>query len=191
MKLRAVTVLALAAGLGMTGAVLAQDDVAKRTAGSREVVKNFGGRLVAALQGALKSGGPEAAIQVCKVEAPKIATEEGARTGWQVGRTALKVRNPNNAADAFEKRVLESFAARAAKGEPLANMEHTETVTENGKKVFRYMKAIPTGDVCVTCHGTDLAPTLAAKIKSLYPQDQATGFQVGQLRGAITIRQPM
>lgn len=191
MMARTVVVLALATGLGIAGAAQAQDDADKRTQGSRNVVKTFGGRLLTALQDALKSSGPEAAIAVCNREAPKIAAEEGARTGGKVGRTALKVRNPNNAPDAFERRVLESFAARAAKGEPLANMEHAETETENGKPVFRYMKAIPTGDVCITCHGADIAPGLAAKITSLYPQDQATGFQVGQLRGAFTIRQPM
>ena len=188
---RMVVALALAAGIGITGAAQAQDDVAKRARASREVVTAFGSRLLTALQDALKSSGPEAAIQVCNGEAPKIAADEGARTGWKVGRTALKVRNPNNTPDAFERRVLEDFAARAAKGEPLAAMEHAETVSENGKPVFRYMKAIPTGDVCVTCHGGDVAPALAAKIRSLYPKDQATGFQVGQLRGAFTIKQPM
>ena len=64
-------------------------------------------------------------------------------------------------------------------------------VTEGGKSLFRYMKAIPAGELCLTCHGKELAPDLAAKLRELYPDDQATGFSLGEIRGAFTITQPM
>jgi hypothetical protein len=53
------------------------------------------------------------------------------------------------------------------------------------------MKAIPTGEVCQTCHGVEIAPPVSAKIRELYPQDQAIGFKTGDLRGAFTITQSL
>ena len=55
---------------------------------------------------------------------------------------------------------------------------------------FRYMKAIPMGAVpCLTCHGAP-EPALNAEILRLYPQDRATGFAPGDLRGAFTVSMP-
>ena len=70
-------------------------------------------------------------------------------------------------------------------------MEHSEVLTADGKSVFRYMKAIPAGELCLTCHGKDIAPDLAAKIRERYPKDRAIGFSLGEIRGAFTITQPM
>ncbi|MFM8269556.1 MAG: DUF3365 domain-containing protein [Pseudomonadota bacterium] len=39
--------------------------------------------------------------------------------------------------------------------------------------------------VCLNCHGTHLNPEVKKEISSLYPSDQATGFQVGDFRGLI------
>jgi hypothetical protein len=47
------------------------------------------------------------------------------------------------------------------------------------------MKAIPTGAVCLTCHGTEVKPEVLTKIKELYPNDKATGYQEGDIRGAF------
>ena len=49
------------------------------------------------------------------------------------------------------------------------------------------MKAIPAGAVCLTCHGNDIDPELKAQIDAFYPEDRATGFKLGALRGAFTI----
>ena len=70
-------------------------------------------------------------------------------------------------------------------------MAYFETVENNGKKSFRFMKAIPTGEVCLKCHGGNIAPPIRAKLKELYPNDMATGYKLGDVRGAFTITQPM
>jgi hypothetical protein len=49
------------------------------------------------------------------------------------------------------------------------------------------MKAIPAAKICLTCHGTNLDPALAAEIDSLYPGDKATGYSEGDLRGAFWV----
>ena len=50
------------------------------------------------------------------------------------------------------------------------------------------MKAIPMQEPCALCHGKTLAPQIGDKIKSLYPLDQATGFELGEIRGAFTVK---
>ena len=86
---------------------------------------------------------------------------------------------------------MEAFEERRTKGEDPGTMEHSEALTEEGRPVFRYMKAIPTGELCLTCHGKEIAPDLAARLAKLYPEDRATGFSHGEIRGAFSITQPM
>ncbi|HID49314.1 MAG TPA: DUF3365 domain-containing protein, partial [Chromatiales bacterium] len=104
--------------------------------------------------------------------------------------TSLKVRNPNNEPDAWERKVLESFEQRKQQGEDVKKMEFAEVVTVDGKQEFRYMKAIPTGKVCLQCHGAQIKPEVEAVLKQEYPRDQARGFRQGDIRGAFTITRP-
>ena len=132
------------------------------------------------------AGGPLLALDVCQKAAPAIAQEVGARAGATIWRTSLKARNPRGTPDAWERTVLQRFAARRAAGEDPATIE-TSAQTATG---FRYMKAIPMAEPCAQCHGTNVAPEVAAKIAVLYPQDKATGFVPGELRGAVSITWP-
>lgn len=180
--------------LGMPGpAARAQDATpadAASLAAARAAAKGLGETLKAQLVAAIKAGGPVAAVGVCRSIAPAIAEDQSQAHAVKVGRTALKVRNPANAPDAFERRVLEDFVRKINAGADPASLEHAETVTQNGESVFRYMKAIPTAaEPCLTCHGSNLEPALKAEIQRLYPDDQATGFDPGELRGAFTVTQ--
>ena len=166
-------------------------DTQKRIAGSRAVVKEFAGSLRAALKGALEEGGPPEGLSVCQETAPSIAAFHAEKTGWRVGRTSLKARNPKNAPDAWERRVMTEFETRKLAGEDPAKLEFAEVVGTGDQRAFRYMKAIPTGKPCLACHGKVLAPEIETKIQSLYPADQATGFAIGDIRGAFTITQPL
>ena len=88
--------------------------------------------------------------------------------------------------------MLERFEKRKAAGEDVTALEYHEVTEAGGKRTFRWMKAIPTAEVCLACHGGDnVAPAVEAKLADLYPQDQARGFQVGDIRGAFSVTQPM
>ena len=151
------------------------------------MVKKFAGTLKGELQAAIGKGGPSHAVPVCNVRAPEIADELSQAPQWSVGRTSHKLRNPDNAPDHWESTVLFDFLRRAAAGESLKTMEKVERVESNGRQTWRYMKAIPVGEVCLTCHGSNIDPALKAEIDAHYPLDNATGFSVGELRGAFTI----
>lgn len=172
-----------------------QDEMKKRAAESKAVVKEFMGELVGELGKAMKAGGPIKAIEVCNKVAPSIAKAQSEKHGWEVGRTSLKLRNPNNAPDEWETMVLKQFEERAAGGESPAKMAHFEVVEQNGAKAFRFMKAIGMPPLekapCLKCHGENIDANVAAKLTELYPDDQARGYKPGMIRGAFTITQPM
>jgi hypothetical protein len=178
--------------LASAGAALASDAALQVYAvRAQDWAQAFGKNLQTHLRAALTQAGPLAAVEVCQVQAPRIAKESGAQQGADIGRTSLKVRSPANAPDAWEAQVLADFAARQAKGEALDKMEYYAVVAQDNQRQFRYMKAIAVQQPCLLCHGETLEPSLQAKITTLYPQDQATGYKLGDLRGAFSVSHPM
>ena len=167
------------------------DAYTAEVAASRATVKEFMQTLKQELQGGMQEGGPVNAISVCNLSAPAIANTYSVRNGWDVGRTSLKLRNPANAPDAWERSVLESFEERKAAGEDPAKMEHYEAVRRDGVREFRYMKAIPTAPLCLACHGESIDSITMTRLEKLYPDDQARGYQAGDIRGAFSISQPL
>jgi hypothetical protein len=168
-------------------AARAEDDVKERMDKARAAAAAFGAALIGELQKAIAAGDVASAIGVCNTMAPQIAADKSAELKMSIGRTSLKLRQPKNAPDAWELVQLKRFEERKAAGEAPPTIEVGEYVEKDGKRVFRYMKAIPTAALCLNCHGTSLAPEVQAKLKELYPADAATGFNAGDLRGAFTI----
>lgn len=166
-------------------------DLDKRAAESRQIVSRFAADLKGYLKSALKEGGPRRAVSVCNEIAPQIAAGFEDQTGWQIGRTSLKYRNPDNAPDSWEKKVLQNFQEQNQTGQNPGQMEFYTVVEKEGREYFRYMKAIPVQGVCLNCHGQYLTPVVKKTIDNLYPQDRARGYSVGDIRGAFTIVQPV
>jgi hypothetical protein len=167
-------------------------DTSMQIATARAATKELGENLKSQLMAAIKSGGVISAIAVCKTIAPAIAADASSKHDVTVRRTALKIRNPRNAADAFETRVLEEFVRKLEAGADPMTVDYSETVTNGGTTVFRYMKAIPTAaEPCLACHGSDVTPEVKAEITKLYPLDQAIGFKAGALRGAFSVSIPI
>jgi hypothetical protein len=183
-------VYACVVALGLSSTAIA-GEIEKRSKDSRLVVGDFMMQLKKELKSAMKEGGPTNAINVCKNKAPEIAADVSMKHGWRVARTSLKLRNPHNAPDVWELKVMQVFEKRKAAGEEIKTLEFAEIVTTDGKKQFRYMKAIPTGKVCMKCHGSEIDPKVEAMLKEFYPQDQARGFKEGDIRGSFTVTQPM
>ena len=174
-----VPAVAIFCVLTCTLPVPAQDE--SRLEQSRALTAGFAAELQTALQSGMAAGGPAAAIAACKDEAPAIASRLSEDSGARVGRTSLRVRNPANRADEWQRRALVLME------EDPSRTEVYESSPDGG---FRYMKAIPTGALCLNCHGTVLAPDIAAKIDEAYPDDEARGYYLGDVRGAFTITWP-
>ncbi len=158
---------------------------------ARQISQNFARTLKSQLVAAIKAEGPEGAIPVCQYIAPAIAKQYSA-DGIQIGRTALKLRNPANAPDAWERSVLEGFSTAMKKGADPQTLERFAFFpNQGGGKTFRYMKAIPVGQTCLACHGSNLSPAVKQALAEKYPDDQAVGFAPGELHGAFTISRKM
>lgn len=157
----------------------------------RQAVAEFSDRLRSALATALKEGGPVGAIGVCKLVAPAIAQELSETGRISVRRTSLRTRNPDNAPDEWERQTLQEFLSRKEQGENPAQMEAWTISGEGEGRQLRYMKAIPTAEMCLQCHGTAISPEVKAALAESYPQDEATGFSAGDIRGAFSMTAPL
>lgn len=176
----------------VAGSAFAQG-VAEREAAAKEVASTLLQQLSSALQRELANGPAEAAA-VCRDIAPELAGLLSRQHGWQVRRVGTRVRNPLlGMPDAWELEVLDDFERRRANGEDLAGMSRGEVVEVGGRREYRYMQAIGVQPACVACHGSSaqIPETVRDSLEQFYPHDRAVGYTPGELRGAVSIRQPM
>jgi len=154
---------------------------------ARKATAEFGGALKAELMAAMQSGGALNAIDVCNIRAVEISDEVSLATGMNLSRVSQRNRNPDNAPNDWQTAVLMDFESRKQAGEAADSLSWHEVASTGAGQEFRFMKAIPTGGLCLQCHGTAIAPPVAEKLAELYPGDKATGFEQGDLRGAFVI----
>ena len=169
-------------------------EIEDRKAAAMKTTKEFGKRLGKEMKAAMKAGGPTNAIQVCSDKAPEITGELSRKTGWKVTRVGTKVRNSLlGTPDPWEQKVLAQFQERNKKGEPYKKMAFSEVVKEPNGKYFRFMKAIGVQPMCLQCHGGSdtILPEVQMILEERYPHDKAQNYKAGDLRGAISIKQPM
>jgi len=185
MKNQPTSLLVLFSALLLSSAVASAESA--RPDRAHAAVQAFASALKGELMAAMQSGGPVAAIEVCKTRAPAIAETVSLEQDVEVYRVSLQNRNPENAPNDWQRAVLLQFEERKAAGEDPATLAWSDTVTTSGGDEFRFMKAIPTASLCLNCHGQTLAPAVADKIAELYPEDQATGYREGDIRGAFVV----
>jgi hypothetical protein len=132
------------------------------------------------LQKAVATGGFEEAINACKQMAPGL-TGTYNNTTTTIERTAIRVRNEANAPNSLEKSQLEFFHNLVTANEPV---KPKLVVDEKG--TVHYFKPILIQPLCLNCHGSedqDISAALLARLKQEYPNDEATGYAMGDLRG--------
>ncbi len=164
-------------------AAMASD--ARKAAGA--LIQQLGGEL----KQALSDKGPADAIGVCKERAPQIAAAVSRQSGFDVKRVSPKNRNPNGVPDAWEAQAQTSLEKRLAAGEKPETLDTWQIVDTPSGKQFRYAKALPVQPLCLTCHGKVLPDEVKARIDAEYPNDRATGYQLGMLRGIVSIKRPL
>lgn len=181
--------LLAASPVGGEAAELAEYDKAASEVATT-LIRQFG----EAMRREMAKGGPTEVVKVCADLAPELAGRLSREQGWRVTRVGTRVRNPLlGMPDVWEQQVLATFAERAAKGEDLMGMTHSEIVTEPNGRYYRFMKPIVVQPHCLLCHGpSDRIPgEITTVLKAQYPFDQATGYEVGDLRGAVSIKRPL
>ena len=147
-------------------------------------------QLISQLQNVISEKGVPGAIEFCNINALPILTEVGKAHGVSIKRASNRYRNPADQPDAQEAPILDAYeynAENGIKSEP--NIQKID-----GGEVFLYTKPIVIpGGLCLSCHGNpgkDINAETLSKLAELYPEDQAKGHKVGDLRGMWSLKIP-
>jgi hypothetical protein len=147
---------------------------------ARVMVKAFATELKGTLIAAMKKGGPPHAIDACAKEAPKIAARHSAGD-LTIRRVGTRVRNKKTNTPSPKMRdILNSLSAD--RPERILSIDNRLT----------YIRAITIQNpVCLNCHGKPgrLHPGIKETLARLYPDDDARGYEVGDLRGAFVVEE--
>ncbi|WP_454831455.1 Tll0287-like domain-containing protein [Pseudoxanthomonas wuyuanensis] len=180
-----------AAGIGgeINAPAIAVGTEAERVAAQRAeaAAADLGKALRLALQARMAEGGPVAAVDFCQAQAPAITASVARQHGVAMGRTSLRWRNPGNRPSPWQQAALDEFAARAQAGEAPEQLRYQRR--QGGQ--LHYARGIRTEAACLLCHGSTVAEPIAAAIAAHYPQDAATGFAEGDLRGMLWVEIPV
>lgn len=193
MKTPALIVLAVPALL----AGCASSPSAEQQAAMVDEARKASGALAQKLGGELKTAlgekGPDGAIGICKERAPQIAAEVSKQFGFDAKRVSPKNRNPAGAPDAWEAGAQAGLEKRLAAGEKPETLDTWQIVATPAGKQFRYAKALPMQPLCLTCHGEPamIPDSVKARLAADYPQDKATGYGLGTVRGIVSIKRPL
>lgn len=127
---------------------------------------------------ALAEGGTEYALQFMHpVDNPQIDSLDNLYQ-CSIGRTSNKIRNEANKPSGPEEMALiEAYVARQITG---------DTVIIRDQHPVFYQPILLSMPACLQCHGqpgTDINEATMAQIKNLYPEDHATGYKLGDVRG--------
>lgn len=183
--------LSLITGLAMADNTPPSSIDASLVQSTRSIAGDLLGQLGQKLKAAMSTDGPVAAVSVCKESAPAIARQLSIANDAKVTRVGTRVRNQTmGIPNAWQKEALTQFETRLSQGEKAADIEYWQVADNgHGKSELRYAKAIAVQPQCLSCHGSaqDIAAPLSEKLRIEYPNDQATGYSVGQLRGAVVV----
>ena len=134
-------------------------------------------------------GGSAGAIEVCAEFAPALADDLAAEPGVRLGRSGTRLRNPANRGPEWVEAWLATHASH-----PVAEVEGFSRVasTDAGPTV-RVLRPLGVGGLCLLCHGPreNLSPQVTEALAERYPEDRATGYEHGQLRGAAWAEVPL
>ena len=149
-------------------------------------MKNLKGILIKQMQ----TKGVLQAVSICSDTAQILTNNFGLQKGVYIRRVSLKNRNENNFPDDFEKKILTKFELLKQNNEMNNSIEHFEVVKEGEFTYLRHLKPILVQAECLNCHGNKNAmlPEVKELIASKYPEDKAFGYNIGDLRGAISIK---
>lgn len=159
------------------GCAKAEPDIEEWSVRGAEAVKPLKTSLQVALLNGLAEG-PENAISVCRIKAPELAEKAGDE-GIRVGRTSHRLRNPANAPKKWMLPLLNAYVAA-----PEDTAPKVVRLDDGG---VGYVEPIYTRALCIGCHGAPLSDSVKETIAELYPEDQATGFEPGDLRGMFWV----
>ena len=189
------TTVRLTATLAIAAGLVSCSDESGLTAERESAVRAEGAAATQALMTTLQTnlvtsmeeGGPGQAIEFCATRALALtdSVSESLGDGISIKRVSEKHRNPENAPDASEIEAIRHFEAAQANNGTLPD----DWVQETPAGELRFYRPLTIAPPCLSCHGdpVDMDPRVVEVLQASYPDDQATGYEAGDLRGLIRV----
>lgn len=145
---------------------------------AEEARQDLASTLMGRVMGVIQEKGAPAAVEVCHGEAGVLTAEVGEEHGVRIGRFSEKLRNADNKPPPW-------VAA-------MANEAGDRRMGVGPQQELAVLSPIRIASPCLTCHGDQesLAPQVARAIADHYPEDRATGYAEGDLRGWFWVEVP-
>lgn len=132
------------------------------------------------LKNAIESKGTFGAIEFCNLKAISLTYELSQKLNVKLKRVTDKPRNPANAANEEEIKIIENFKDQILKKENLIPV----TLQTDTAQIGYY--PIETNTMCLQCHGDlekNISKEVSMKLSTLYPVDKAINYSENQIRG--------
>jgi hypothetical protein len=152
----------------------------------RKVLKTSFLTLTSEVSNAMKEGGVQHAVRYCNLKAYPLIDSLSEQYNVSIKRVAQKYRNPDNLMRPFEQELFMDYDSRNKQKESIM-----DKVVLSSDNYLEYYAPIILTSPCMACHGSpgvDMSDEDYQMIKALYPEDRATGFVPGDLRGMWRIR---
>ncbi len=151
------------------------------------IARNSQKVLSSQLKKAMREGGVSNAIKYCNVKAYPLIDSMEETYGVSIKRASHRLRNPKDAPDQHEKKVLTTYLDRLDTGEKLEPV--VQSLPED--KMLYAKPIMLNKPLCLNCHGkvgAELSRKDFALIKEKYPKDSAHNHRLGDLRGIWSIK---
>lgn len=162
---------------------LSHNDTAFYIQEGTQLAKKMYFEILSHLNKALDEKGPYEAVHYCNQNALPITDSLAKYYGIKAKRTSLKLRNPANAPDTLEKRILEMYAQTQSKKPVIVSMQDS----------VKFFTPIFIAKICLNCHGVpyqDIPDVTMIALNKWYPQDQAKNYELYDIRGMWSISFP-
>ena len=151
----------------------------------KQISSNLSSALLVKLSSEIQEHGITDAIKYCSVHALPLTDSISNAEKVVISRVSHKNRNPLNAANNEEMELIKKYITQIENGTSLL-----PTVVEKEKRHIYYSPIVISMPTCLKCHGkpdTDIDVPVLNTLNALYPEDKATGFEMGQLRGLFKV----
>jgi hypothetical protein len=140
--------------------------------------------LLQELREGLARGGPRSAFASCHTNATAVSWRVAHGEGIATGRTSDRLRNPTNAPRPWAAALVTANAGRRAR-------DVDGFAVDLGDKLG-VLRPIVVQPMCLGCHGPtgQISSDVRQILADRYPQDRATGFTNGEIRGWYWVEMP-
>ncbi|TVR82807.1 MAG: DUF3365 domain-containing protein [Chitinophagaceae bacterium] len=162
------------------------DDLGEFKITAEKIISKAQKNLMQAVTGAIEENGIAYAISYCNEQALELTSEVIEDERMTVSRVSHKYRNPANAANSEELKIIQSYIESLDQDivpEPIVR-------TDDTFKIY-YTPLLLASPLCLNCHGEvekEIQVEDFIAIQMLYPNDKAVDFKMGELRGLWKVK---